>query len=161
MNAITTTIRLALANDVEPMRMLVRAAYGRCIERFGREPSPMQDDYRQRIADGEVWMLEDDGNLIGCVMLRDGPQALMVPNVAVAPAAQGLGYGRRLFDFAEMEARRRGYIELRLFVNALMTENIALYRHLGFVETATPSRAALPAPSALQQVGGSRRLLAR
>jgi ribosomal protein S18 acetylase RimI-like enzyme len=67
-------------------------------------------------------------------MLRDGPQALMVPNIAVAPDAQGKGYGRPMMTFAEMEACRRGSAELRLFVNALMAENIALYRHLGFVE---------------------------
>jgi ribosomal protein S18 acetylase RimI-like enzyme len=134
MSAITPAIRLAQQDDADAVRLLVRAAYAPWIERFGREPSPMQDDYGQRIADGEVWVLEEDESLIGCVMLRDGPQALMMPNLAVAPAAQGKGYGRRLIDFAETEARRRGYAELRLFVNSLMTENIALYHHLGFVE---------------------------
>src|SRR4051812_39072618 len=127
-------IRLAHSYDAETVQTLVRAAYARWIERFGREPSPMQDDYAQRIADGEVWVLEDDERLIGCVMLRDGPQALMVPNLAVVPAAQGKGYGRKLLTFAEMEARRRGFAELRLFVNTLMTENIESYRHVGFVE---------------------------
>jgi ribosomal protein S18 acetylase RimI-like enzyme len=133
-STITPAIRLAHPHDAAAVRTLVRAAYAPWIELFGREPSPIQDDYHQRIADGEVWLLEDDGALIGCVMLRDGPQALMLPNIAVAPAAQGKGYGRQLLTFAEMEARRRGYEELRLFVNTLMTENIALYRHLGFVQ---------------------------
>lgn len=127
-------IRLAHPKDAETVQCLVRVAYTSWIDRFGREPSPMLDDYEQRIADGEVWALEEDGNLIGCVMLRDGRHALMVPNIAVAPAAQGKGHGRRMLDFAATEARRRGFAELCLFVNALMTENIALYNHLGFVE---------------------------
>ena len=126
-------IRPAYAHDAAAVSALVRAAYAPWIERLDREPSPMQDDYAQRIADGEVWVLEDMGKLIGCIMLRDGPDALLIPNIAVAPVAQGKGHGRRLLAFAEAEARRRGYGEVRLFVNALMIENIAMYRHLGFV----------------------------
>jgi ribosomal protein S18 acetylase RimI-like enzyme len=96
----------------------------------------MQDDYAQRIAEGQVWVLEEHGDLLGIVMLKDGPDALLLPNIAIAPAAQGRGHGRRLIAFAEAEARRRGFGELRLFVNALLIENIALYRHLGFAEVA-------------------------
>jgi ribosomal protein S18 acetylase RimI-like enzyme len=38
--------------------------------------------------------------------------------------------------FAETEARRRGYSELRLYTHVLMTESQVLYRRLGFRETA-------------------------
>jgi len=127
-------IRPAIASEADAVRALVRAAYGRWIERFAREPSPMRDDYTRRIADGQVWVLEDEGKLVGLVVLRGGPEALLIPNVAVAPAAQGKGYGRRLIAFAESEARRRDCRDIRLFVNALMVENVAFYRHLGFVE---------------------------
>ena len=94
----------------------------------------MRDDYARRIADRQAWVLEDEGELVGLVVLRDGPEALLIPNVAVVPTAQGKGYGRRLIAFAEEEARRRGHREVRLWVNALMAENVALYRHLGFAE---------------------------
>ena len=81
-----------------------------------------------------MWVLDLDGDVVGLVVLKDGPEALLIPNLAVAPAAQGKGHGRRLITFAEKEAKRRGYGEIRLYVNALMVENIALYQHLGFVE---------------------------
>jgi ribosomal protein S18 acetylase RimI-like enzyme len=129
-------IRPAFLEEADAVRLLVRAAYGRWIERLGREPSPMQDDYVERIADGEVWVLKAEGVVVGIVVLKDGPEALLIPNVAVAPAAQGRGHGRQLLAFAEKEATRRGYREIRLFVNALMIENIALYQHLGFAEIA-------------------------
>ena len=125
-------IRLAEASDAGAVGALVRAAYGRWVERFGREPSPMQDDYARRIADGQVWMLEEEGKLIGLVVLKDGPEALLIPNIAVALAAQGRGYGRRLIAFAEAEARRHGYCEVKLVVNVLMGENVAIYQHLEF-----------------------------
>ena len=48
---------------------------------------------------------------------------------------QGHGVGRRLIEFAESEARRLGHTELRLYTHVTMTENIALYSRLGFVET--------------------------
>jgi ribosomal protein S18 acetylase RimI-like enzyme len=94
----------------------------------------MHDDYAKHIADGEAWVLEHLGEAIGVVILKDSPGALLIPNIAVIPAAQGQGHGRRLLTFAEQEARQRGVPEVRLFVNALMVENIALYQHLGFRE---------------------------
>ena len=55
--------------------------------------------------------------------------------MAVLSGEQGKGYGRRLIAFAEQEAARRGLAELQLGTNVRMVENIALYAHLGFVET--------------------------
>jgi ribosomal protein S18 acetylase RimI-like enzyme len=95
----------------------------------------MLDDYAARVARGEAWVLEEDGAVVGLLVLEDRPDGLLLDNVAVAPAAHGRGLGRALIAFAEAEARRRGFLALRLYTHALMTENQALYRHLGFVET--------------------------
>jgi hypothetical protein len=38
-------------------------------------------------------------------------------------------------QFAEKEASRRGYGELRLYTHVTMTENIAMYLALGWQET--------------------------
>ena len=127
-------MRPADPHEADAILTLVRAAYERWAERFGRDPSPMHDDYARRIADGEAWVLDDERKIVGLVVLKDGPEALLIPNVAVAPSAQGKGYGRQLLAFAEDEAKRRGFREIRLLVNALMVENIALYQHLGFRE---------------------------
>jgi hypothetical protein len=40
-----------------------------------------------------------------------------------------------LLDFVETEARRLGTPEVRLYTNALMTENQAIYARRGYVET--------------------------
>jgi ribosomal protein S18 acetylase RimI-like enzyme len=128
-------IRAATAADLEAVRGVVDAAYGHYVARIGRPPGPMLDDYATRIADRQAWVLEDAGRVVGILVLEQGPSGLLLDNIAVLPDCQGKGFGRVLIDFAEAEARRRGFAEIHLYTHALMTENIALYRRIGFVET--------------------------
>jgi ribosomal protein S18 acetylase RimI-like enzyme len=95
----------------------------------------MDDDYAAICAAGEAHVLEAGGRLIGVIVLEDAPDHLWIDNVAVEPALKGQGIGRRLLAFAEAEAHRRGLPGLRLFTNARMASNIALYARLGYVET--------------------------
>ena len=126
----------ARPEDAPAIHQLVQGAYGHYVARMGKPPGPMLDDYGRRVADGQVWVLEEDGRLAGVLVLEDaGHGALLLDNVAVAPFAQGKGYGRALVAFAEAEARRRGHDEVRLYTHVLMTENQALYARLGFRET--------------------------
>jgi GNAT superfamily N-acetyltransferase len=133
--------RPAKPGDAAALRALVRAAYAKYVPRLGREPAPMLDDYAARIAAGQAWVLEEDGALVGALILEDEPGALMLYNIAIAPEAQGKGIGRRLIAFTEAEARRRGYALLRLYTNELMVENVAMYPRLGFTETHRGSEA--------------------
>lgn len=127
--------RLAGPDDAGALRALVRAAYAKYVPRLGREPAPMLDDYAARIAAGQAWILEEDGQALGALILEDEAEALLLYNIAVAPEAQGKGVGKRLLAFTEAEARRRGYALLRLYTNELMVENVAMYPRLGFTET--------------------------
>jgi len=127
--------RLARPDEAEALRRLVADAYTHYIARLGKPPGPMLDDYAQRIADGQAWVIEEDGALMGLIVLEEGDGALLLDNIAVSPAAQGRGHGRVLMIFAEAEARRRGFAELRLYTHVLMTENIAMYGRIGFRET--------------------------
>jgi ribosomal protein S18 acetylase RimI-like enzyme len=114
---------------------IVDAAYRSYIPRIGKPPGPMLDDYTKRIADGQVWILADASDIVGILVLEQTPDEFLLDNIAVAPGQQGKGHGRTLLDFAEAEAKRRGWSEIRLYTNALMTENIALYRRIGYRET--------------------------
>jgi ribosomal protein S18 acetylase RimI-like enzyme len=130
------TIRPARPEDAEPIHHLVAEAYGHYVARIGRRPGPMNDDYERRVAAGQAWVLEEAGDIVGLAVLEEGPDHLLLDNVAVLPAAQGRGHGRALIAFAEGEAARREFGELRLYTHELMAENIALYQRLGFVEIA-------------------------
>jgi ribosomal protein S18 acetylase RimI-like enzyme len=129
-------IRTAIPADATAVRDIVHAAYRRYISRIGKPPGPMLDDYPRRIAAGQVWVSGDAGDIVGVLVLEETPAGFLLDNIAVAPHAQGKGHGRALLEFAEAEAARRGWREIRLYTHVRMTENIALYRRIGYVETA-------------------------
>lgn len=129
-------IRAAHAADTAAVCEIVDAAYRPYIPRIGKPPGPMLDDYAKRIGAGQVWVLAGPDGIVGILVLEETPDGFLLDNIAVAPGQQGNGHGRVLLQFAEAEASRRGWHEIRLYTHVLMTENIALYGRLGYVETA-------------------------
>jgi len=128
-------IRPARRGEHAPIAACVNAAYAKYVPRIGREPAPMLADYAALIAEGAVFVVADGAAVRGVLVLRPAADHLLVENVAVRPADQGRGLGRRLMGFAEAEARRRGLPELRLYTHELMTGNLAFYPRLGYEET--------------------------
>lgn len=128
-------IRPARQQEAQTVRDVVGAAYAHYVPRIGKRPGPMLDDYEQRIARDEAWVLDDAGTIVGVLVLEESADGFLLDNVAVLPRCQGKGYGRQLLEFAELEASRRGHGSIRLYTHVLMAENIALYRQLGYVET--------------------------
>jgi len=129
-------IRRAEPRDRVAVEAIVTAAYSPYVQRIGKPPGPMLDDYGRLIDQGAVSVLEEaDGPVAALIVLLPESDHLLLDNVAVRPDRQGEGIGRRLIAFAENEARRLGCAELRLYTHATMTENIALYVRLGFEET--------------------------
>ena len=131
------SIRPAEPGEAAAVRDLVRAAYAKYVERIGKEPAPMLEDYAALIRAGEVWVLagEAGGGVFGVLVMRPEEDHLFVGNVAVAPGQQGRGLGRELVAFAEGQAAAYGLPEVRLYTNELMHENLAVYARLGFEET--------------------------
>ena len=115
------------------LREIVERAYTVYVERIGRRPAPMDDDYDAKVHSGEVFVA-DDGAVVGLIVLVEQPDHLLVENVAVDPVRQGAGIGRALLAYAEEHALARGLGELRLYTNEAMTENLSFYPRLGYRE---------------------------
>jgi len=128
-------IRRALPDDVAHIRSIARDAYTKYVARLGREPAPMVADFAAAIAAGRVAVVEANGSIVAYMIAWAEPEAYLVENIAVAPAWQGRGLGRRLIDHAVHEARQLRLPAVRLYTNVAMTENLAIYAHLGFIET--------------------------
>ena len=124
-------MRLATASD-EPLVAAVTAEAYAVYERdLGFRPQPLDEPWAPRIAEGQVWLLGQDGVLV----IERHPDHAMIYNVALRRSAQGSGLGGALLDHAERLAASWGSAELRLYTNALMTKNIAIYGRRGFRET--------------------------
>jgi ribosomal protein S18 acetylase RimI-like enzyme len=128
-------IEIATADDHDQLRALFRAAYLNHVSRIGKEPEPMTIDYRPKVKQGLVYVIRKDAAIIGAIVLENRENYLYLGNLAVSPKSQGKGVGRRLLKFAEEEALRRGYFEIRLYTNEKMWENIAIYSKYGYKET--------------------------
>jgi GNAT superfamily N-acetyltransferase len=127
-------VRPATPADIAAIEHVVRTAYATYVDRIGKPPGPMLDDYAARVNEGSVRVLEDARGLAGILVLLPQPDHLLLDDIAVAPERQGEGIGRRLLAVAESEALQRGFDELRLYTNAAMHENLAMYAKLGWEE---------------------------
>lgn len=102
---------------------------------LGAPPIPVTEDYAPRIERGEAWLLEQDEQPAGLIVLERHPDHAMIFSVAVSPAFQGNGHGIALLNHADEQTRQWGLSEVRLYTNAKMERNIALYKAYGFHET--------------------------
>jgi GNAT superfamily N-acetyltransferase len=128
-------LRRARAGDVPAIGTLVDAAYRDYVPLLGRKPMPMLTDFAAAVLDHDVWVLDAGGLIAGVLELVVRPDHLWVDNVAIDPAVQGRGLGRRLLAFADDEARRLGLPEIRLLTNERYLANIAMYERYGYRET--------------------------
>jgi GNAT superfamily N-acetyltransferase len=128
-------IRPARPADADAVAACVHLAYEKYVARIGRLPKPMLANYASAIAQHQVWVVDGEVGVAAVLELIPEDDHLLIENVAVDPARQGGGLGRRLMAFAEDEAGRQGFAALRLYTNAKFVENIASYERLGYVET--------------------------
>ena len=117
-------MRQAKAADAAAIAELTRQAYAKWIELIGREPLPMQVDYAEALMRHRFDLIEREGLLVGLIETVADGDHLLIANLAVAPAAQGQGYGARLLTRAERLARAASLSGLRLYTNKRFEENV-------------------------------------
>jgi SAM-dependent methyltransferase/GNAT superfamily N-acetyltransferase len=132
-------LRQATAADLPAVQHVISAAYDKYLSRMDRPPAPLLRDYGSAVRGGTVWVTGSP--IVGLISLIPADGVLLIENVAVHPDHQGTGLGRRLMEFAEQQARRRGMQRLALYTNEVMTENQAIYAHLGYRVTDRRSEA--------------------
>jgi GNAT superfamily N-acetyltransferase len=135
MNRRSWNIRKAIIDDAKNLKSCMDIAYAKYLSRLkGKRLPPMDVDYEEEIASFPVWIAESDKEMVGGLILMFEDDYTTIANVAAHPDFQGNGLGRGLMDFAESEAKRRGYSEMRLATHVLLTENVSFYLHLGWSE---------------------------
>jgi putative acetyltransferase len=141
----------AAPRDIEDAGVLFReyaglVAEALCFQNFDEELAVLPGEYAPP---GGVLLLARDGETVaGCVALRRIDAATgEMKRMYVRERYRGSGLGRRLAQAVIDAARRLGYARLVLDTLPKLTTAIALYRDLGFRETAP--YLASPTPGAL------------
>ena len=135
-SAITVAVRDPRHRDA---RACVRAYFGELAGRFdgGFDPalSISADDGELTEPAGLLLVASLHGEPVGCGAVKfHGDEPAEIKRMWVAPAARGLGLGRRLLAELETRAQARGALVTRLETNRALVEAISLYRSAGYQE---------------------------
>ena len=122
----------ATAEDADAIRSLTREAYSKWVPVIGREPKPMTADYAEAVKNHRIDLLYLDGKLAALIEMILEADHLLIENVAVSPAFQGKGLGRKLMAHAEQVAASLGHPETKLYTNKLFAKNVQFYQKLGY-----------------------------
>lgn len=125
-------IRRAEPSDAQTLVTIINAAFR--VEKFFIEGDRIDiDQVRELLGKGEFLIAEDSG----CVYIEPRGTRCYLGLLAVNPAMQGTGFGRKLLTAAEQRARELycEFIDIRV-VN-LREELPPFYRRLGYKECGT------------------------
>ncbi len=123
-----TTIRELFLEYAESL------GFSLCFQGFDKELAELPGDYAP--PSGRLFLATYDGEAAGCVALHGlETEVCEMKRLFLRPQFRGKGIGRVLVELVVTEARSLGYKRMRLdTVEPIMTDAVALYRRLGFVD---------------------------
>jgi len=130
----TPTIRVATAADIPAMTAIINQAFA--LEKsFISGDRTSHADLAEHMATGPFLVLEESGELVGCVWTEPRGERGYIGMLAIRVDRQGCGFGRRLMTAAEEALREQGCIWADICVVSLRTELLPLYRGWGYAES--------------------------
>ncbi|TWI93367.1 N-acetylglutamate synthase-like GNAT family acetyltransferase [Roseibium hamelinense] len=127
------SVRQATTQDTNALKLCIDRAYApfkAALPDLPEVSSGLEEDIQAH----SVFVAETGGRIAGgAVLVLDGETAVLF-NVAVDPDHGEKGIGRRLIEACCAQAAQRGYSDISLATHAAMPDNVALYRHLGWLE---------------------------
>lgn len=130
-------VRPATAGEVEAIVRLVNEAYHLAERHFTDELRTDVGEVSELVARGEFLVLEAEQGLVGAVHLHiEGDQGHF-GMLAVAPAYQRQGFGRRLVEAVEEHCLAHGCREVHLEAVDARVELPGWYARMGYIEYGT------------------------
>lgn len=127
------TLRFALSADIPALVRLINAAF--IVEQFVFDGDRINaEDTRAFMGTGDFLLAEDAAGFAGCVYLEIRQDRGYLGLLAVEPAQQGTGLGRKLVAAAEDYFRADGCVAVDLRVISQRTPLPAFYGRLGYIE---------------------------
>lgn len=113
-------IRLLAKEEAPPMDLLLEA-------------DPSERLVRSYLAEGQCFLAEADGQVIGVyVLLPLRKSGIEIKNIAVAETERGKGYGKKIIQHALHQAKRAGFRHVEIGTGNSSFDQLALYQKCGF-----------------------------
>lgn len=144
-------IRLAIISDLDDIKKIAEAC---AIDMTNysifqwNEQYPSREVFKKDIESGSLYVLEINNKVVGCIVLTDFKDSvykdvkwltkdsknLYIHRLAVNPAFQKKGNGRKLMDFAESFAVENNFVSIRLDTFSLNHRNNKFYKSRGYTQ---------------------------
>jgi ribosomal protein S18 acetylase RimI-like enzyme len=108
-----------------------------------------QEALKQKAAEESVFLALLDGRMVGCVFLAEKQDHFYLGKLAIDPACQGRGIGRRLIEAAEALVGTTAKPIIELQVRVELSRNQATFTRLGFRETGRTAHAGFNRPTSI------------
>jgi N-acetylglutamate synthase-like GNAT family acetyltransferase len=130
------TVRLAGPDDVPVIVRLVNVAYE--VEKFFVSGDRTSIEVvRALMQKGKFLVGEGPSGVVACVYIERRGARGYFGMLAVDPSVQGQGWGRRMVEEAEQDARNNGCMAMDIRVVNLRTELPPFYTKLGYASAGT------------------------
>jgi GNAT superfamily N-acetyltransferase len=130
------SISQASPSDVPAIVRLVNNAFE--VERFFKDDTRTNpDEINGLLQKGTFFLLNERGQLAGCIYVQTRGQRGYIGLLSVDPARQGAGLGSLLMQHAEGWCARAGCSGVDLRIVHLRAELLAFYGKRGYIERGT------------------------
>ena len=134
------------------VRSLIRTTFAYMEGRID-PPSSMHvltlEALSRQAEEGELWVAEEGGRVVACVVLTPKSGALYLGKLAVAMSHRGRGLARQLVEVAEARARALGLPAIELQSRIELAENHAAFSAMGFKVTAETAHPGFDRPTSI------------
>src|SRR6185437_7822819 len=133
-------IRTATASDTASIAAVLHAAFVEYEPRYTAggfaATTPSAEQINQRLSEGPIWVVLQEGRVVGTISAVPKEQGCYVRGMAIVPAARGQRIGERLLEQVEQFALEQGAERLYLSTTPFLERAIRLYEHYGFQRSA-------------------------
>jgi GNAT superfamily N-acetyltransferase len=131
--------RLASADEAAAVASVLREAFVEYESLYTAKAfaitAPTPGEIEKRWTERPVWVVLEDGRLVGTVAAVAKGDALYIRSMAVVPSARGRGIGKILLAEVESFARDGGFRRMLLSTTPFLDDAIRLYERYGFERT--------------------------
>lgn len=135
-----------------PVLVLIHEAFGYMEGRIDPPSSAgslTPESLATAVRDSELWVMEDDGATVACMILTPRADSLYIGKLAVAGDRRCEGHARRMIDHAQTRADALGLPTLALQTRVELVENHATFRAMGFAETGRTAHPGFDRPTSV------------